>query len=40
MAKAGVTADSGFEALSRNIDDELASVDRHAHLVDAERRST
>ena len=40
MAKAAVMVDNGLEALSRRIDDELASVDRHARLVDAERKST
>ena len=37
MAKAAITSQSDFEALLRNIDHELANVDRHAGLVDAER---
>ena len=39
MAKAAATANSGFEAFSRNMNNELESVDRHARLVDAERKS-
>ena len=40
MAKAVITPQSNFEALLRNIDNELANVDRHAVLVDAERKVT
>ena len=40
MAKAVITSQSDFEALLRNIDHELANVDRHAGLVDAERKIT
>ena len=40
MAKAVVTSQSYFEALLRKIDNELANVDRHAGLVDAERKIT
>ena len=40
MAKAVITSQSDFEALLRNIDHELATVDRHAGLVDAERKIT
>ena len=40
MAKAVTTSQNDFETLLRNIDRELASVDRHASLVDAERKST
>ena len=39
MAKSVVTSRSNYEALLRNIDRELANVDRHAGLVDAERKS-
>lgn len=39
MAKAVITSQSDFEALLRSIDRELANVDRHAGLVDAERMS-
>ena len=38
MAKALITSQGDFEALLRNIDHELANVDRHAGLVDAERK--
>ena len=38
MAKAVITSQSDFEALLCNIDHELANVDRHAGLVDAERK--
>ena len=40
MAKAVITSQSDFEALLRNIDNELANVDRLAGLVDAERNIT
>ena len=40
MVKAAITSQSDFEALLRNIDHELANVDRHAGLVDAERNTT
>ena len=40
MAKAVITSQCDFEALLRNIDNELANVDRHAGLVDAERKIT
>ena len=40
MVKAVITSQSAFEALLRNIDNELANVDRHAGLVDAERKIT
>lgn len=38
MAKAVLKSQSDFEALLHEIDDELANVDRHAGLVDAERK--
>lgn len=40
MAKAMISSQSDFEALLRNIERELANVDRHAGLVDAERKFT
>ena len=40
MAKTVVIAQSSYEALLRNVDHELANVDRHARLVDAERKVT
>lgn len=40
MAKAAVTSQSSFEDLLRNIDNQIANVDRHAGLVDAERKFT
>ena len=38
MAKAVALSQDDFEALLRTIDNELANVDRHASLVDAERK--
>ena len=40
MVKAVVTSQSDFEALQRKINIELANVDRHADLVDAQRKFT
>ena len=40
MAKSMITFQSSYEASLRNITRELANVDRHAGLVDAERKST
>lgn len=38
MAKAVALSQKDFETLLRNIDNELANVDRYARLVDAERK--
>ena len=40
MAKTVVSSQSSYEALLRKVDHELANVDRHARLVDAERKFT
>ena len=40
MVKTVVSSQSDFEALLRGINNELVNVDRHARLVDAERKYT